>query len=125
MSEIRCRGQMDGGAWVYGYYLQSANRKVKLIVNYPDTESALPCFNIIKAETLGLSSRLYDELGEEIFEHDLLKIGGVIFEVVFEKGAFITRRTDDGGLYDGVLLNSWSEHVIRKIGNAFDGVTEE
>ena len=125
MGEIRCRGQMEGGAWVYGYYMPSANRKVKLIVNYPDTESALPCFNIIKPETLGLSSRLYDELGEEIFEHDLLKIGGVIFEVVIEKGAFITRRTDDGGLYDGVLLGSWETNVIRKVGNRFDGVREE
>lgn len=125
MKEVICRGQIKNGGWVVGYYFASADRKIKYIVNYSNTEKAVPVFNTIKPNTLGMFSGSFDELGDRIFEHDLLNIGGTVFRVVFEKGAFVTRRMNDGKLYDGVLLSSWEAHVMRRVGNIFDGFTEE
>ncbi len=124
MNDIRCRGLLNNGKWAYGYYFETADRRYKMIVNYPDTESKRPRINPIRPGTLGMFSGCFDCMGAPIYDGDILKIGKVVFKVEYQRGAFVTVSITGKKLMEKTVLSNWEEHLILIIGNIFEGINE-
>lgn len=83
MREIKFRGQMSHGAWVYGDLLYHSNCGSASIA--PDEEHCWP----INPDTVGQYTGLKDADGREIYEGDVLDCKQIIAPVIYNDDGFV------------------------------------
>ena len=118
MRTIKFRGKTDGGEWVYGSLLTWPDGKAMIY----DTLLADGSMggHEVKPETIGEFTSLYDMNHREIYDGDIIKVGGEKqkIEVRFVRGvfAFLWNGDLDDEFPTGSPTHEWAE----VIGNIHD-----
>ena len=136
MRTIKFRGQrIDNGEWVYGYLYQlplpsGVGCMILTTDNYHEDNSIEPEYHLaftlwvdlfpVKPETVGQDTSLRDKKGKDIYEGDILKVGGekTKIEVRFVRGVFAFLW--DGNLDDEFPCNAPTQEWAEIIGNIHD-----
>lgn len=111
MREILFRGKdlQEQNGWLYGYFYKSdinkrereSGKATLIFTPNCDTFIYVPEYHnswMVKAETVGRSTEMYDQDGNKIFEGDIVRVANMfIGKIAFAAGAF--------GVYTGHNLN--------------------
>ena len=118
MREIKFRGKMQNGAWVYGSFWDHPV--------YPDIIDEYSNHRLVDRETVGQFTGLLDSNGKEIYEGDILRFAPPlrwednerrVGVVVFKYYAFVVKYDDTS---TGLFTLAVNEAPYTVIGNVHD-----
>lgn len=123
MREIKFRGKsIDTGEWVYGYYIKSGpdfHGGERHCIATPGTVADYAGLKFIQVDpkTVGQFAEFHYEDGCEIYENDILELGGIPHVVEFRAGCFVADP-----LYDADFSSFVSEICQRckRLGNTHE-----
>ena len=119
MREIKFRGLFDKNKWVYGVPIFSDNKELAYLLNDE-------CEMVVKGNTIGQFTGLFDRSGVEIYEGDICKTHDQINIVEFKEGNFrlIGQHVDKYQRNYDLISYHMLDGTLRNLENSkFDGIT--
>lgn len=107
MRKIKFKGKDFNGRWVYGYYHSINDADMGTIHHFIMDDSAIDY--AVQQKTVCEYTGLNDFDGKDIYEHDVLNIDGVLFEVVWRESGFRIQR-----LFDEYYNYAFDKNKARK-----------
>ena len=113
MREIKFRGKMPSGVWVYGSFWDHAV--------YPDIIDEYSNHRLVYRDTVGQFTGLKDCEGREIYEGDVVRHENCICLVVYNSTRFASfALRKDGWAFDHYFGEAFDASECQVIGNVYD-----